>query len=257
MFRYVPYSTLTPAARVKAERGDKDFTFNASGRITAKSLDRCTERSISMIDWHAASKTAVDHTRFHWGDTRAEALATHNTLVMELTHPHNWEIAMDYDIQQREAVLQNPVHDLASLDTSTLTIISTRLALKPSPHTYAPQHTTSHPLPLPKHPASTDPSQPSSCKHSRPEQALCFQCRLTGHLPADCKAKRTTAGKPIATAVRGSRGEHSLVTSSGKQYCFSWACTGICKFGSNCYNVHSCSLCGDSTHGAAACKSTH
>ncbi|KAF8586857.1 hypothetical protein K439DRAFT_1659439 [Ramaria rubella] len=188
-FCYIPYSTLTPAARVKAERGDKDFTFNVSGGITAKGLDRCTERSISMIDWHAASKMAVDRTCFHWGDTCAEALVTHNTLVMELARSHNWEIAMDYDIQQREAVSRNPAHDLASLDTSALAIISTRLTLRPSPHTYAPQHTTSHPLPLPKRPASTDPSQPSSRKRSRPEQALCFWCGLTGHLPADCKAK--------------------------------------------------------------------
>ncbi|KAF8572773.1 hypothetical protein K439DRAFT_1625542 [Ramaria rubella] len=230
-FRYLPYLALTTAARVKADR--------------AKGLDRRSEKAISMVDWLAASKAAAEHTHFHWGDTRADTLSAHSSLIMELACSHGWDVAMEYDIQQREAVARNPTHNLATLDSTALTLITTRITLKP-PSAFLP----SHPLPALsssalKHPAVMDPTQPTSRKWIRSEQITCFRCGLAGHLPANCKAKCMTAGKPVTAIVSGSKGEHSLIAPSGKQFCFSWA------------RASSCSLCGNSAHGAAACRTSH
>jgi hypothetical protein len=38
-FHYVPYSSLTSAAQLKAAHGEEDFILNANGGFTAKSLD--------------------------------------------------------------------------------------------------------------------------------------------------------------------------------------------------------------------------
>jgi hypothetical protein len=35
-FRYVPYSSLTLASRIKAARGEEDIVFNAQGGLTVK-----------------------------------------------------------------------------------------------------------------------------------------------------------------------------------------------------------------------------
>ena len=161
---------------------------------------------------------------------------------------------MEYDVQQREAIARNPAHDLTTLDLSALTIISTRIALQSAPHTYAPQPTP-HTNSPPKRPLAPDTSQQQPRKRTKPDRSLCFRCGLAGHFPADCKADRTTAGKPPATVTSGPKGEHSLTASSGKQYCFNWARSTACKWGDNCYNTHGCSLCHDTTHGAATCSS--
>ncbi|KAF8577821.1 hypothetical protein K439DRAFT_1621790 [Ramaria rubella] len=255
-FCYVPYSALTTAARVKADRGDEEFTISTTGAITARGLDRQLEKAISMVDWLATSKAVVERTHFHWGATRADALSSHSSLLMELARLHSWDVAMEYDIQQREAVARNPTYDLAMLDTTALTLIATRIALKLTA-TLLLSYPLAMPSPTLKHPAAVDPTQPPVRKQTRPEHTICFRCGLAGHLPADCKAKRMMAGKPVAAIVSSSRGEHSLVAPSSKQFCFSWACASSCKFASICYNVHACSLCGDSAHSAASCKSLH
>ena len=44
---------------------------------------------------------------------------------MDLGHLHNWDIAMEYDVQQHEVAALNLSHDLGSLDMAALTIIVT------------------------------------------------------------------------------------------------------------------------------------
>jgi hypothetical protein len=51
-----------------------------------------------------ASAAAEGRIREHFGEARATALAAHHRIVMDLGHSHNWEIAMEYDISQREMV---------------------------------------------------------------------------------------------------------------------------------------------------------
>jgi len=57
-FHYVPYSSLTLVAHVKAAHGEEDIVFNAQGGLTVKSLDWHNEKLISMVDWHAAAQAA-------------------------------------------------------------------------------------------------------------------------------------------------------------------------------------------------------
>ena len=88
-FRYVPYSSLSLAARLKAARGEEDIVFNAQGGLTIRSLDRRNEKSISTVDWHAAARAAEERIRFHHGAGRAEAFAAHHKLVMDLGRSHS------------------------------------------------------------------------------------------------------------------------------------------------------------------------
>ncbi|KAF8224316.1 hypothetical protein L208DRAFT_1369370 [Tricholoma matsutake] len=99
-FCYVPYSSLTSAAQLKAACGEEDFILNAHGGLTVKSFDCCNEKSISTVDWHAAAHAAEEQICFHHGEVHAEAFICHHKLVMDLSHSHSWDVAMEYDIQQ-------------------------------------------------------------------------------------------------------------------------------------------------------------
>ena len=63
-----------------------------------KGLEKRNEKAITMVDSFAASKTAVERTHFYWGQQRAEALASHNAIIMDLARSHSWNIAIEYDI---------------------------------------------------------------------------------------------------------------------------------------------------------------
>jgi hypothetical protein len=241
-FRYVPYSSLTLASRIKAARGEEDFVFNAQGGITAKSLDRRNEKLISAVDWHAAARAAEERIRFHHGIARAEAFAAHHKLVMDLGRSHNWDIAMEYDIQQREVAALNPSHDLSSLDLAALTIIATRPVMNIS----MPPSSSS--------PKRSAPSDNSSQAPRKRQRSHCFRCGGPDHFPADCKAELTVSGRPAAKLVPTAKSKHAMLAPNGKQFCFSWARHASCSYGSACANFHGCSICGDLSHGAGGCK---
>jgi hypothetical protein len=241
-FCYVPYSSLTLASRIKAARGEEDFIFNAHGGLTVKALDRRNEKLISAVDWHAAARAAEERIRFHHGEARAAAFATHHKLVMDLGRSHNWEIAMDYDIQQREVAALNPSHDLSSLDLAALTIIATR----PVVHTYNPPPSSS--------PKRALVSENSSYPPRKRQRAHCFRCGGPDHFPAECKADVTTSGKPTAKLAPNAKSKHAMLAPNGKQFCFAWARNSSCNFGSTCTNFHGCSICGELSHGAGGCK---
>jgi hypothetical protein len=242
-FRYVPYTALTLPARQRAARGEEDFIINAQGGITAKGLDRRSERHINVMDWLTSAKAAEDRTRRHHGDERADALMAHHSIVQSLSTTHGWPIAVEYDIQQRELVAENPAHDFCTLDTASLTIIATRRV---------PASCTNHLPSSLKRSASSEPPLSSPRKKHR---SYCFRCGLPGHLPADCKSDSTTAGKPTAAFARGAKSRHALAAPDGRQFCFSWARSSSCSYSSACTHFHGCSICGDHSHGAGSCKS--
>jgi hypothetical protein len=243
-FRYVPYSALTLASRIKAARGEEDMIFNAQGGLTVKSLDRRNEKSISAVDWHAAARAAEERIRFHHGEARASAFVAHHKLVMDLGRSHSWEIAMEYDIQQREVAALNPSHDLSSLDLAALTIIATR----PVIHHYNPPPSSSPKWNLP---SDSLPQTPRK-RH----RTHCFHCGGPDHLPADCKAGVTISGKPTAKLAPGAKSKHALLVVNGKQFCFTWAHNSSCSYGGTCTNTHCCSICSKSGHGAGSCKAS-
>lgn len=247
-FRYVPYTSLTPQAKLRATREAEEFVLNASGSFTAKGLDRRNERSISVIDWNAASQAAEERIRFHHGDTRADAFAAHHKLVMSLSLKYGWEVAVDYDISQRELVANAPSHDISSLDMTSLMIIcSARLSNPASAQTsYIPNQSSPSKRTLP-------PSDRDTVAKKR-QRTYCFRCGASGHFPSTCKAEVTSAGQPPARVGSNDKSNNLLLTSDGRQFCFDWARNGSCNRGDNCLNAHSCSLCGDASHGAGRCK---
>lgn len=185
-----------------------------------KGLDRHNKRAISALDWHAAAKAAEDCICFHHREGRAMVFAAHHRIVMDLGQTHGWDIAMEYNTQQRELAALNLKHDLSSLDAIGLTLIAT----KPLPTVAAPQSSP----PSPKHPLSTDtsmaPAKKQLCLH-------CFHCGSPGHLPSNCRAATTMAGRPTAPVTTNGKGKNTLLAPSGKQFCFSWAKGSSCSFG--------------------------
>ncbi|KAG1893433.1 uncharacterized protein F5891DRAFT_985868 [Suillus fuscotomentosus] len=245
-YRYVPYSALTHIARSKAYlRGEESsFVFTTEG-LTAKGLDRSNELSISTVDWIAASRTAEERTLFYWGVERANALSSHHQVVLDIGRTHSWLVAMHYDIQQRELAHANYDHNLAGLDVAALTMSNNKVAHQPSQ--------TQAPVPSNKRPAPNDfAAAPRKKPHT---QSCCFRCGGSNHLPGDCSAQFTAAGKPVAAIASNAKSKHALASADGRHYCFNWASSSNCSFGGACKNLHTCSICGDTSHGAGTCKS--
>jgi hypothetical protein len=250
LFNYIPYSALSLAARRRAASGDEEITISAEGGLTMKGLDRRNEFAITELDWNAAAKTTVGLIRRFHGDARADALASHNEIVLALGASHGWRRAVEYDIRQRELWHHDPSHDISSLDSDCLVLIGTRLQAM---QTALPASAPGSP------PSNHQPSRSLSNsfrKRSRTENetSRCFRCGYPGHLPADCSASLTAAKRQPATISPSTRSKHALADSSGKQYCFNWARNSICDFGQACVNAHACSICGSSSHGAGKCN---
>ena len=215
--------------------------FNAQGGLTLKLLDRCNEKLISVTDWHVAVQAAEDHTCVHHGIEHAEALTVHHRLVMDLACSHTWDTAMNYDIQQHDTIALNPMHDLSTLDLAALTIITTHPVLSVS-------GPSSSPL---KHSLQSNSTSQPPCKR---QHSHCFRCGGPDHFPSKCKAEFTSAGKAVVTLAPSAKSKHAMLMANSKQFCFSWAHTSTCNFGSACSNFHSCSICGETGHGAGGCK---
>lgn len=244
--KYVPYSAIITAAN-RAWKDEEEFVVNRGGGLTSKGLDRRDERSLSFTDWSSAAQTAEARYRVHHSAQRAEALAKHHSVVTSLARTHSWTVALEYDISQRELSAQYPQHDLSTLNSECLTVVSTRLAVAHPQLRFPPQQSASSAT---KRPAGSTAQTSPSKRVAR----MCFRCGLAGHFPADCKADTTTAGKPVAALATNARSKHALAAADNKQYCFSWAQNSSCSFADKCYNHHGCSLCGSATHGAAGCN---
>ena len=245
----MPYASLTHSARARAARGEEDFIINSQGGLTAKGFDRRDERSIELVDWLGAARVAEDRTRFHHGNARADALASHHQVVTDMARSHGWPVAVEYDIKQRELSAQHPQHDLSFLDRDQLTMIVTAMALEAKNSSQQ----ESAPVLAPASPSKRQRTDSTITTPRKRTSKQCFRCGFAGHMPESCKAETTSAGRPVA-AIDASRGKNCLVGPNNKPFCFNWAKDSICAFGSNCRNLHACSLCGSSSHGAAGCQ---
>lgn len=182
--------------------------------------------------------------RFH-GNARADALQAHHQVVLGLAQRYGWNIAVDYDIQQREIAYSDKSHDYSTLDANALTLIMSNAALqalKIGP-------TQASPLKRKLEEPSTSPSKTARNHPS----THCFRCGAAGHLPAACAAPTTLAGKPTAPLVANAKSNHALQAPDGSQYCFGFASRGTCRF-QNCSFAHSCSICRSPSHGAGRCS---
>jgi len=239
---------LTHSARSKAARGeDSSFIITPDG-FALKPLDQSNELLISVTDWMAALKTAEERTRSYHGDEQADALALHHHAVLGISVLHSWLVMMYYDTQQQELAHSNLEHNLTGLDMAALMIAFHQASMKQ----YQP---SSHP--------STKRSAPSDFQMSLRKKSAytpagsnnCFCCGVTGHLMSQCTATTTITGRPVAPLAPNGKSRNALTTPDGCHFCFNWASNSTCTFGADCHNVHSCSICSNSTHGAASFKS--
>jgi hypothetical protein len=250
LFCYVPYSSLTQQARLRALRVDEEFVINTQGGLTAKGLDRSSEKSISLADWIAVAAVAVECTTKYHGTDRGQSLAAHHHIVEGLAVSHNLTVAMEYDIQQCEAVAANPSHDLSGLDVLALTIITTCLVTTASLPSAPSPSPNKCPSPFSPSSSSSPQKKPRSMDFSG---GSCFCCGQSGHLPADCIATTTITGRPVLALASNAKSKHALLHPSRKTFCFDWARSTSCQFGDSCTNFHGCSVCGASGHGAHTC----
>ncbi|KIJ53939.1 hypothetical protein M422DRAFT_241195 [Sphaerobolus stellatus SS14] len=127
-FEYIPYTALTSAARIKAENGEQEMELRPNGTLAIKKFDRNDERSIKEGQWQAASKLAVELARQYWpqGTIRAEALAKHHDVVTEIADSHSWQVAVAYDIRQREIMHRTPEHDISPFNEAILALVASQ-----------------------------------------------------------------------------------------------------------------------------------
>lgn len=121
---YIPYSSLVGKTWDKALTREHEFMFNAEGGLTAKGLDRSNEKQIPLSEWLAASSTVEGLIRKHHGDTRVDAHLLHHKHVANIACIHNWTIAIDYDIRQREKAAAEPRFNISCVDEQTIVLIA-------------------------------------------------------------------------------------------------------------------------------------
>ncbi|KIJ36502.1 hypothetical protein M422DRAFT_261054 [Sphaerobolus stellatus SS14] len=180
--------------------------LRVNGTLAVKKLDWQDERAIREGPWQAASKLAVDLARQHWPqrEIRADALSKHHSIVTEIADSHSWQIAVAYNIRQREIMHRTPQHDVSQFNEVILSIVTSQVlgesvaALRSQQYS---QMSSVYNI-LPKRSAPIDfQGTPSSQKHPRVKKGCCFRCGYYGHLPTECKAEKMTASKATALVV--------------------------------------------------------
>ncbi|THH14005.1 hypothetical protein EUX98_g9659 [Antrodiella citrinella] len=258
-FDFVPYPVVIGSRALGADN-DKSFTLGLDGSITAKGFSMQGQLDMPDSQWRVAASAAEDLTLKHHGAERGRALAAHHRVVENLNHSHGRRIAMEYDVQQRRIVARCNQHDISTLDANALTLIataqlrtqsaSTGVSLATNPPAYAKRNRTEY----------ISDAQPQAAKrprnstNSNSAPPLCFRCGITGHLPAACSSTTTSAGRPCARIAPGATSPNSILAANGLQFCYNWARSSSCRFGTECNNHHACSICEDTDHGASACS---
>jgi hypothetical protein len=217
--------------------------------LSAKPLDRRNEKNITIYDWSSVATVAEEKTRLYHGVASGNALASHHQNVKEVARLYGWQVAVEYDIQQRYVSSIEHTHDIATWDaTAVMLLVSKQCAYRGPPPSSLVSPT--------KRSAPADLLTPPPSRHKRARTNHCFRCGIPGHFPAECKAEATSANQPLcALAGTKARSKHALVNASGKVFCFTWARESACPFDTGCTNYHGCSICGGTGHGAHACSS--
>lgn len=167
----------------------------------------------------------------------------HHLVVKGIAASHNWELAVEYNMRQREIAAAEWDHNLDMLDQAALIQLALQAtvirAAPPAPTTLSCKRKT---------PGGDGTPSSMKCLAS----GHCFWCGGAAHMPADCVASATSARRAPAPVHKTGRNKNTLLAKNGKQYCFSFA-HGSCHTARNCANFHGCSICRDTVHGAASC----
>lgn len=225
---------------------------------------------ISQIEWIAASRTAESLILKYHGSARSEALKAHHKIVLELTRRYDWGLAYYYDRRTRALMAKDPRHDPTIVNqylvieattkrgmAETNAMLATLRSPLPQQPTFScPPSTSASPTPSP---SSTKRFAPydSSGRQSRHTRSppKCFRCGVIGHFPATCNSEWTSAGLPCASWANGPgpRTGSLIDSATGQAFCHNWARGAYCRFADCCRNIHRCSICRNTQHGAIAC----
>jgi hypothetical protein len=223
------------------------------------------ESDISYADWTAAAETVEKKTLEYHGTSRLDDLRAHHRNVVEINKQFDWVVACIYDKRSRELSANDSRHDLSFFNQA---LVLQAHATATKSEVLATFHAMASHSPIPPyHYPGTFSSSPSSKRftpydsstwQSRPlkPQSKCFRCGVVGHMAASCDSKTTTAGLPCANWTKrpNSRTGYLFDRVSGQSFCFNWAQSSSCRSADHCRNVHKCSVCGDSQHGAGTCS---
>ncbi|KAJ7151299.1 hypothetical protein C8R43DRAFT_1004753 [Mycena crocata] len=258
-YKYCPYPALTPAARKSAFRGEDDYSAIHTGdgglTIRPKPIPRDKELYITSTDWHAASQLAVDKLRVHWPNdpARAENLGKHNQIVTNLAAQYSHDVAMAYDVHQRELMYGDSRHDVSTLDQVCLQLCIHEVGKR---STSSGQSSGSQ-VQRKRNTDDQDNSGSDRWKRQRSSSSTtrhCFRCGNAGHFPAECTNDTTTARKPCARLSGNPRFAHGLRAPNNDEYCFRFANSSKCQYGRGCKHYHGCSICHNKGHGAGDCS---
>lgn len=244
---YIPYTALNRTTAMKAvTTAESELVALVEKKTVPNGMDRRNEDQISLQNWMAAAKVAEKlMKRFH--PERLAALQAHHANVQALTTEHELVIAMRYDIRQRELAAADTRHDysilkeglVSQIAIAYLTGMHQAITKRAAPSSFAAQ------------PSVKRIATGSTSSARGQATGSCFRCGNAGHHIASCSASTTVAGIPCAS--RSASRENALVGSDGQDFCGFWSRGGHCRYGSSCRNHHLCSICGDSSHGAAKC----
>jgi hypothetical protein len=233
---------------VHSAEGEEEFVINSQGGLSAKPLDRKDKKSISIVDWLSAALTAEEQTLFYHGESHAKVLVAHHKFMPELARLHGWQVAVEYDILQCFLLVQNPTHDLGTLDTNAVSLVVSRLMTQQFNKSFPTSHSppSFSKCPVPGDSTTSQSLHKKSCKSHH-----CFRCDYQGHLP---EVESTSAGHVAYPLARGeAKSKHALLGPDNKNFCFTWAKDPFCPFEGACTNYHGCSICGGPSHGAKIC----
>jgi len=107
------------------------------------------------------------------------------------------------------------------------------------------------PYPKPPHPSANPSATDHSFRDPQETSLTCVRCGNKGHRASDCSAKRASHPECSIIVVWN---QNRLETMDGKHICLLFNVRGACtSVTSDRHGSHSCSLCGDSCHGARDC----
>ncbi|KAJ7814995.1 hypothetical protein B0H13DRAFT_2463472, partial [Mycena leptocephala] len=258
-WEYCPYTALTHSSRKIMARGEDEYAAvpTSGGGLTlrTKTLNRTNETLISATDWQAAAQLAVKKIHQYWGSERASHLERHHETVTNISAMYSHEVAMEYDVRQREMLYNDPSHDISTTDMACLTLCIHE-ASRHSSYSSAGSNASGQRFKRPLNDEVDDVGQqrPPHSKKQRLVLNHCFRCGGTGHLPAACQAETTVAGKSCAQIITGNpRFKHNLRAQNGREYCFRFAASSKCPATASCQYFHACSVCHNRGHGANLC----
>lgn len=262
---FVPLTELTHAKRLEAVTDTDSLTLTVEGTLKTRPLDPKGQELISQMDWLAASEALVGVIQSIHGDAMAGIFAAHFTVCRKVALEHSFEVAVRYDIQQRNIFAFDKRHDFSTIDTNALSVVVSALQTERMEALKLAIHHAQFPPAIPasaKRSLSgfSSPPGPAQPKRNRMQttgaQRHCFRCGKPDHLPVACVETVTVTGRAVAPFCTKSNSRNALLGPSGRSYCFHFARGTGCRFESHpngCSNHHGCSICGDATHGAGRC----